>query len=35
MQEMAGHRLTTTRERLLRPDPSRLEERFAEFRAAG
>jgi putative restriction endonuclease len=35
LQEMAGLRLTTPRERALQPDPSRLEERYAEFRAAG
>ena len=35
LQEMAGRRLTTPRARILQPDPSRLEERYAEFRAAG
>lgn len=35
LQEMAGVRVTTPRRALSWPDPSRLEERYEQFRAAG
>lgn len=35
LQEMAGRRLDVPRRIQFKPDPSRLEERYAQFRAAG
>jgi putative restriction endonuclease len=35
LQEIAGERITIPRSRESQPDPERLEERYAEFRAAG
>jgi putative restriction endonuclease len=35
LQEMNGSVITVPQQRSLQPDPARLEERYAEFRAAG